>query len=206
MACNPGIGERAKCECDTFLHPSSRHPAVNCAVKYIERYGMCPFRHCIIAGGWSFCCCCGSGDAHAHTHTRAPPPRTRAAQPLAVELGPGILDTIFDGIQRPLKRIAIMSGDCFIPRGVAVSALDDAKMWEFAPTSFKVWCGMAQRPHTRTHTSRHADAIHGGRTHALNTRRIRGVACTMQQPADAPWRCMHARMGGHRFGGRAQVS
>jgi V-type H+-transporting ATPase subunit A len=59
-------------------------------------------------------------------------------QPLSVELGPGILNNIFDGIQRPLKAIAVASGDCFIPRGVAVPALDIVKQWEFHPTTFKV--------------------------------------------------------------------
>ncbi|KAL6756496.1 vacuolar ATP synthase, subunit A [Haematococcus lacustris] len=62
----------------------------------------------------------------------------RTKKPLSVELGPGILNNIFDGIQRPLKQIAIASGDCFIPRGVAVPALDGSKMWEFQPTGFKV--------------------------------------------------------------------
>jgi V-type H+-transporting ATPase subunit A len=55
-----------------------------------------------------------------------------------VQLGPGILGNIFDGIQRPLKAIAQRSGDVFIPRGVAVPALDENASWEFAPTSFKV--------------------------------------------------------------------
>ena len=55
-----------------------------------------------------------------------------------MELGPGILNNIFDGIQRPLKAIAVASGDCFIPRGVAVPALDTVKQWEFHPTTFKV--------------------------------------------------------------------
>lgn len=40
----------------------------------------------------------------------------RTGKPLSVELGPGLLTTIFDGIQRPLKAIAIDSGDVFIPR------------------------------------------------------------------------------------------
>jgi V-type H+-transporting ATPase subunit A len=55
-----------------------------------------------------------------------------------VQLGPGILGNIFDGIQRPLKAIAVRSGDVFIPRGVAVPALDENAAWEFNPTSFKV--------------------------------------------------------------------
>lgn len=61
-------------------------------------------------------------------------------QPLSVELGPGLLTTIFDGIQRPLKAIALSSGDCFIPRGVDVPALDRKKQWEFNPGKVKVTC------------------------------------------------------------------
>lgn len=59
-------------------------------------------------------------------------------QPLSVELGPGILNNIFDGIQRPLKQIAVASGDVFIPRGVSCPALDQSINWEFHPTGFKV--------------------------------------------------------------------
>lgn len=65
-------------------------------------------------------------------------PVTRAKAPLSVELGPGIMENIFDGIQRPLKAIAEVSGDCFIPRGVNVPSLDIVKTWEFNPTGFKV--------------------------------------------------------------------
>jgi len=59
----------------------------------------------------------------------------RTKKPLCVELGPGILGNIFDGIQRPLKDIAAQSGDVFIPRGVAVPALDPSRMWDFVPGS-----------------------------------------------------------------------
>lgn len=55
-----------------------------------------------------------------------------------MELGPGVLGNIFDGIQRPLKQIAIDSGDVFIPRGVACPSLDIVKQWEFQPKGFKV--------------------------------------------------------------------
>lgn len=65
-------------------------------------------------------------------------PVIRSGKPLSVELGPGIMGTIFDGIQRPLKDIARNSGSCFIPRGVDVPALDRSKLWEFDPTEFKV--------------------------------------------------------------------
>lgn len=43
-------------------------------------------------------------------------PVVRKHQALSVELGPGIMDTIFDGIQRPLNDIAELAQDCFIPR------------------------------------------------------------------------------------------
>ncbi len=62
----------------------------------------------------------------------------RTGKPLSVELGPGLLSTIFDGIQRPLKQIAINSGDVFIPRGVDVPALDRKKAYEFKPSKAKV--------------------------------------------------------------------
>ena len=62
----------------------------------------------------------------------------RTGKPLSVELGPGLLTTIFDGIQRPLKQIAINSGDVFIPRGVDVPALNRKKAYEFNPSKVKV--------------------------------------------------------------------
>ncbi len=50
--------------------------------------------------------------------------------PLSVELGPGIMGGIYDGIQRPLKTLKDMQGD-FISRGISVSALDINKKWLF---------------------------------------------------------------------------
>jgi V/A-type H+/Na+-transporting ATPase subunit A len=52
--------------------------------------------------------------------------------PLTVELGPGLLSNIFDGIQRPLSRIE-EKGD-YIYRGVDIPSLDRDKKWEFKPT------------------------------------------------------------------------
>ncbi len=49
--------------------------------------------------------------------------------PLAITLGPGILDNIFDGIERPLKVIAERSGK-YITRGIAVNSLDTEKKWD----------------------------------------------------------------------------
>ncbi|KAH0898172.1 hypothetical protein HID58_047740 [Brassica napus] len=63
-------------------------------------------------------------------------PVLRTHKPLSVELGPGILGNIFDGIQRPLKTIAKRSGDVYIPRGVSVPALDKDCPWEFQPNDF----------------------------------------------------------------------
>merc|ERR1711988_1050612 len=54
------------------------------------------------------------------------------------ELGPGILDGIYDGIQRPLDRIQQMAQSVFVPRGVDVSNLDREKQWDFTPQNVKV--------------------------------------------------------------------
>jgi V/A-type H+-transporting ATPase subunit A len=53
--------------------------------------------------------------------------------PLAVELGPGLLYSIYDGIQRPLKDVRAQKGD-FIERGAVAPALDREKRWAFTPT------------------------------------------------------------------------
>ena len=52
--------------------------------------------------------------------------------PLSVELGPGLLGAIFDGVQRPLDAIQVISGDR-IARGLAVAALDRQRAWRFEP-------------------------------------------------------------------------
>jgi V/A-type H+-transporting ATPase subunit A len=53
--------------------------------------------------------------------------------PLSVELGPGLIEGIFDGIQRPLEKLRELSGDR-IDRGITVPALDHKKKWKFEPT------------------------------------------------------------------------
>ncbi|CAM9892103.1 unnamed protein product [Phaeothamnion confervicola] len=65
-------------------------------------------------------------------------PVLRKRQPLSVELGPGIMGTIFDGIQRPLEDIAKLEKDVFIPRGMDIPSLDRSKQWEFVPCNFRV--------------------------------------------------------------------
>lgn len=61
-------------------------------------------------------------------------PILRTGQPLSVDLGPGILETIFDGIQRPLESIANIAQNVFIPRGIELPNLDENKMWDFTPS------------------------------------------------------------------------
>lgn len=62
-------------------------------------------------------------------------PVERTAAPLSVELGPGLMGNIFDGVQRPLEKIAEYTGDMFIPRGISVSPLDRSKKWDYTPSS-----------------------------------------------------------------------
>lgn len=52
--------------------------------------------------------------------------------PLSVELGPGLIESIFDGIQRPLNKLREVCGDR-IERGVSVAPLDHEKLWNFEP-------------------------------------------------------------------------
>ena len=60
-------------------------------------------------------------------------PVTNTGKPLSVELGPGLLESVYDGIQRPLPVLREKMGD-FIFRGVAAPGLDHKKKWEFNPT------------------------------------------------------------------------
>ncbi len=59
-------------------------------------------------------------------------PVVLTGEPLSVELGPGIMGGIYDGIQRPLESLVKASGD-FIKRGIEASALDREKKWHFKP-------------------------------------------------------------------------
>ncbi len=58
---------------------------------------------------------------------------TDTGEPLSVELAPGIMSMIFDGIQRPLEVLRRISGSN-IARGVSVTSLDHEKKWDFTPT------------------------------------------------------------------------
>ncbi len=63
-------------------------------------------------------------------------PVENTGKPLSVALGPGILGTIYDGIQRPLEVLKKLSGD-FIARGLEAFALDTKKRWSFTPEKRK---------------------------------------------------------------------
>ncbi len=56
--------------------------------------------------------------------------------PLSVELGPGLLSSIYDGIQRPLPKLVEKSGS-FISRGISVPGIDRDKKWEFTAVASK---------------------------------------------------------------------
>jgi V/A-type H+/Na+-transporting ATPase subunit A len=56
-----------------------------------------------------------------------------AARQLSVELGPGMIGTIYDGIQRPLEEIRATS-EIFIKRGISVPSLNRKKKWHFVPS------------------------------------------------------------------------
>jgi len=57
---------------------------------------------------------------------------TTTGSPLAVELGPGLLENIYDGIQRPLGEIRALTGHT-IARGIDVPALNRTRYWDFVP-------------------------------------------------------------------------
>jgi V/A-type H+-transporting ATPase subunit A len=57
-------------------------------------------------------------------------------RPLSMQLGPGLLTSIYDGIQRPLDVLRAQSGD-FISRGNVIPALDQTKKWDFVPLKKK---------------------------------------------------------------------
>jgi len=59
-------------------------------------------------------------------------PVVASGSTLSVELGPGLLTTIYDGIQRPLLSLQELSGD-FIGRGISAPALDHKRFWSFKP-------------------------------------------------------------------------
>jgi len=61
-------------------------------------------------------------------------PVVSTGMPLVVELGPGLLNSVYDGIQRPLEKIREKTGS-FITRGVEAEALDRQKKWDWTPVA-----------------------------------------------------------------------
>jgi V/A-type H+-transporting ATPase subunit A len=61
-------------------------------------------------------------------------PVTTTGEPLSVELGPGLIESMFDGIQRPLDAFMEAAKSSFLSKGVSVKSLNRDKKWEFKPT------------------------------------------------------------------------
>ncbi|ARC85117.1 V-type sodium ATPase catalytic subunit A [Clostridium argentinense CDC 2741] len=61
-------------------------------------------------------------------------PVTTTGEPLSVELGPGLIESMFDGIQRPLDAFMEAAKSSFLSKGVSVKSLNRDRKWEFKPT------------------------------------------------------------------------
>lgn len=61
-------------------------------------------------------------------------PVESTSAPLSVELGPGLIESIYDGIQRPLDKVRAQAGDR-ITRGIVVDSLDHSRLWNFEPVA-----------------------------------------------------------------------
>ncbi|KAH8262191.1 hypothetical protein KR038_008923 [Drosophila bunnanda] len=65
-------------------------------------------------------------------------PVYQTGKPLSVELGPGIMGSIFDGIQRPLRTINELTNSIYVPKGIDVPSLPRDILYAFTPGQFKV--------------------------------------------------------------------
>ncbi|MBT9176331.1 MAG: V-type sodium ATPase catalytic subunit A [Firmicutes bacterium] len=80
-------------------------------------------------------CDCASIQVYEETAGVGPgEPVISTGSPLSVELGPGLMTSIYDGIQRPLNKIAEITG-AFITRGIQVPSLDRERKWDFVPVA-----------------------------------------------------------------------
>ena len=61
-------------------------------------------------------------------------PVITTGEPLSIELGPGLIESMFDGIQRPLDAFEKAANSPFLKKGVAVKSLNREKIWRFNPT------------------------------------------------------------------------
>ncbi|HAR87217.1 MAG TPA: V-type ATP synthase subunit A [Clostridium sp.] len=62
-------------------------------------------------------------------------PVITTGEPLSIELGPGLIEAMFDGIQRPLNALQEAANSHFLKKGVAVKSLDRTRVWEFNSTA-----------------------------------------------------------------------
>ncbi|SFC78459.1 V-type ATP synthase subunit A [Clostridium uliginosum] len=62
-------------------------------------------------------------------------PVVTTGEPLSVELGPGLIESMFDGIQRPLDAFMEAAKSSFLTKGVSVPSLNRTKKWEFKPVA-----------------------------------------------------------------------
>ncbi|WP_066895327.1 V-type ATP synthase subunit A [Clostridium nigeriense] len=62
-------------------------------------------------------------------------PVITTGEPLSIELGPGLIESMFDGIQRPLDAFAKAANSPFLKKGVAVKSLNRERVWKFVPTA-----------------------------------------------------------------------
>ncbi|WP_346930491.1 V-type ATP synthase subunit A [Clostridium sp.] len=62
-------------------------------------------------------------------------PVITTGEPLSIELGPGLIESMFDGIQRPLNAMQEAANSHFLKKGVAVKSLNRTKVWEFNATA-----------------------------------------------------------------------
>ena len=62
-------------------------------------------------------------------------PVITTGEPLSIELGPGLIESMFDGIQRPLDAFEKAANSPFLKKGVAVKSLNREKLWKFNPTA-----------------------------------------------------------------------
>ena len=62
-------------------------------------------------------------------------PVITTGEPLSIELGPGLIEAMFDGIQRPLNAMQEAANSHFLKKGIAVKSLDRTKIWEFNATA-----------------------------------------------------------------------
>src|SRR3712207_5652260 len=61
-------------------------------------------------------------------------PVISTGEPLSVELGPGLIEAMFDGIQRPLKAISEKAGS-YLTKGIEVPSLNRERKWRFFPVA-----------------------------------------------------------------------